>query len=524
MQVTRVARSSLIVMSGLAVATVSGLIRDRIIAGKFGIGLEMDAFTAANSAPELLFTMISGGALAFAYIPIYSEILSSRSQSEASKLGSRVINTVFLLAAAASGLAAIFAPVLVQASWGVGANFPEEVQLLTIELMRILLLATTIFALSSIVTGTLHAHQHFLLPALTPTLYSASMIVGAIFLSPSMGIFGLAWGSVIGAVVHLTIQLPGLRHVGFSWSPSMGWKNPDFHRVAILMAPRIIDLMMARISIDWINANLGSGLGVGRVSALKYAFRLMNMPWTLIGTAIGIAIFPTLASLAASKSSDDMRQALSGSIRAILTLTLPAAAGLLVLGRPIIQLLFQQGEFGAESTDLVFFALQFYTVALISQSLLEVVVRGFASRQDTVTPLLISFFTTAINIGLALVLSRSFQAGGLEIGGLALANGIAVGIEVLLGMTIIHFKWQGLDVRRIAMDSARAAIAALVMWGVITAFKTLVQPGPVLAVVGGASLGIAIYFVVASLLGIHEIRALPLALLRKASGHDERPM
>lgn len=517
MRVTRIARSSLIVMSGLAAASVSGLIRDRIIAGRFGTGMQMDAFAAANNAPELLFTMISGGALAFAYIPIYTEILSKRSQSDASDLGSRVINTVFLLAAVASALAAIFAPTLVQASWGVGANFPPEVQALTIQLMRILLVGTTIFALSSIVTGTLHAHQHFWLPALTPTLYSASLIFGAVFLSPTMGIFGLAWGAVIGAVVHLGIQLPGLRLVGFSWSPTLGWKNPDLRRVAILMAPRIVDLMMARISISWINANLGSGLGIGRVSALTYAYRLMNMPWTLIGTAIGIAVFPTLAALAADHSTRELRQTLSGSIRAILTLTLPAAVGLLVLGRPIIQLLFQQGEFGAESTNLVFFALQFYTVALISQSLLEVVVRGFAARQDTLTPLLISFLTTAINISLALVLSRSIQEGGLEHAGLALANGTAVGIEVLIGLTIIHYKWRGIDARRILADSARAALAALFMGGAIAAFRSVIQPGLLLTVVGGATLGAVIYFGAATLLGIREIRTLPLALLGRIS-------
>lgn len=520
MQPTRVAGSSLIVMAGLAAATLSGLIRDRVIAGIFGTGPQMDAFTAANSAPELLFVMISGGALAFAYIPIYTEILSSRMQSDASRLGSRVLNTIFLVAAIASVLAALLAPTLVRAPWGVGAHFPPQTQELTIQLMRILLLATTIFALSSIVTGTLHAHQHFLLPALTPTLYSASMIFGALVLSRTQGIFGLAWGSVLGAVLHLAIQLPGLRWIGFSWSPTLGWKNPDLHRVAILMAPRVVDLMMARISIDWINANLGSGLGVGRVSALKYAFRLMNMPWTLIGTAIGIAVFPTLASLAASKSTDGLRDALSGSIRAILTLTLPAAVGILALGRPIIQVLFQQGEFDVQSTNLVFFALQFYTVALISQSLLEVVVRGFASRQDTLTPLLVSFFTTAINVGLAIVLSRSIQEGGLEHGGLALANGIAVGIEVLLGLSIIHLRWKGIDVRRILEDAARAAVAALLMGGVIAAFLRLVQPGPLLAVAIGAPIGMAVYFAAAMLLGIREVKTLPLAAIRQITGRN----
>src|SRR5690606_3713745 len=160
-----------------------------------------------------------------------------------------------------------------------------------------------------------------------------------------------------------------------------------------------------------------------------YAYQLMNMPWTLIGTAIGIAVFPTMAALAAERDVSAQRRALSGSLRAILTLVLPAAAGLLVLGRPIIRLLYEGGEFTAQSTELVFYALQFYAITLISQSMLEVVVRAFAAQQDTLTPLIVSFFTTGLNIGLAIWLA---QPERLAHGGLALANGVAVGIESLI--------------------------------------------------------------------------------------------
>jgi len=510
----RVARSTLIVMGGLAVSIMVGLVRQRIVAGKFGTSAALDAYTAANGIPEILFTMLAGGALAFAFIPVYTEHLSKDDTRASNRLASQVLNTIFLLTGIAAVALSLLAPTLVSAPWGIGPNFPTEVQRLTAQLMRVLLLSTVVFVISSILTGTLHAHQHFLLPAIAPTMYSGGIIFGALVLEPALGIFGLAWGAVLGALLHLMIQIPGLIHYRIRWRPTFGWRNPAFRRVAVLMAPRVIDLLMARASIDWINANLGSGLGVGRVSSLRYAFQLMNTPWTLIGTAIGIAVFPTMAALAAEKDVSAQRNALSGALRAILTLALPAAVGLIVLGRPVIGILFEGGEFTAESTELVYFALQFYALALISQSVLEVVVRAFAAQQDTLTPLLISFFTTGLNVGLAIWLARPLIEGGLEHGGLALANGVAVGVESLIGLTILHLRWRGVDARRILLDAGKAALAAIVMGGSILTFDALFDPGRFTLLLVGGTLGVVIYFGLALLLGIEEIRTLPLTLLR----------
>lgn len=500
-------------MLGLGASLIIGLFRQRIIAVRFGTTSELDAFTAANGIPELLFTMLAGGALAFAFIPVYSE-LKDRDASNAHRLFSQVVNSIFLLTITAALVLGAFAPSLISAPWGIAPNFPLETQHLTADLMRILLLSTVIFAVSSILTGTLHAHQHFLLPALAPSMYSLGIITGAVLLQPRLGVFSLAWGACLGAILHLMIQLPGLFYYRVRWRPLLNWRDHTLHRVAILMAPRVIDLLMARASIDWINANLGSGLGEGRVSSLRYAFQLMNTPWTLIGTAIGIAVFPTMAALATQADVQSQRRALSGALRAILTLALPAGMALLILGRPVIGLLFEGGEFTAESTELVYYALQFYVVALLSQSVLEVVVRAFAAQQDTLTPLLVSFFTTALNIGLAIWLSRPLIEGGLEHGGLALANGIAVGIESLIGLTILSIRWKGIDARKILLDAGRALLASMAMAGAILLFTRLVDPGRLVLFLGGGFLGGVVYLLTALLLGIREVRTLPLAMIQ----------
>lgn len=524
-QTGRVASSTLIVMGGMLASLAIGIVRQRVVAVRFGTSGELDAFTAANGIPELLFTMLAGGALAFAFIPVYSEFLDRKDGKGANNLVSSVLNLVLILIAAASALVAVFAPVLVRAPWGIGPNFPPEIQTLTAQLMRVLLFSTVIFAVSSIVTGALHAHQHFLLPAVTPVMYSGGIIFGAAVLEPTMGVFGLAWGAVIGASLHLLVQVPGLFIFRIRWRPIFDLKSPALQRVAVLMAPRVVDLLMARVSIDWINSNLGSGLGEGRVSALRYSYQLMNMPWTLIGTAIGIAVFPTMAAFAARKDMEAQRQALSGSLRAILTLALPAAVGLIVLGRPIIRLLYEGGEFTAQSTELVYYALQFYAITLISQSMLEVVVRAFAAQQDTLTPLLVSFFTTALNIGLAIWLSRPER---LAHGGLALANGIAVGIESLIGLTILHIRWRGIHARQIIVDTLKAGVSAAAMGGAVLLFKLWLNPGVLLTLAGGGLIGAVVYFGLALLLGIKEVRTLPeatlhslLARIRQSSQQQE---
>ena len=507
-----VARSTLIVMVGWAASILIGLFRQRIIAGQFGTGSQIDAFTAANVVPELIFTMLSGGALSFAFMPVYTELLDKN--SHANRLFSQVVNLIFFVTISASILVAILAPTLVKAPWGVGAEYSPEIQILTIRLMRLLLLSTIIFSISSILTAVLYAHQHFIIPALLPSLYSVGIILGALVLAPRIGIFGIAWGAVLGSLLHLLIQIPALFYYKVRWFANLAFDAP-VRRVAFLMVPRVIDLLMARASINWLNATLSSRLGEGRLAALDFAYRLMNMPWTLIGTAIGIAVFPMMAALAAKKDIEQQRNALSGALRAILTLAIPAAVGLLFLGRPIIRLLFEGGEFTAESTELVFYALRFYAVALISQSMLEVVVRAFAAQQDTYTPLYVSFFTTLINVGLAIWLSRPFSLGGLEHGGPALANGIAVMVESLIGLTILSVRWKGINARRILLDFTKSLVAAVAMTAVILLVQQFFSGSDLYLLVLGGGLGAAVYFTVALLLGIREIKEVPLTVFQQ---------
>jgi putative peptidoglycan lipid II flippase len=251
--------------------------------------------------------------------------------------------------------------------------------------------------------------------------------------------------------------------------------------------------------------NLASYLGEGSVSALDYGWDLMQMPQTIIGSAIGIVLFPTLSELAAQGDIAGLRQTMAQTLRIILALAMPATVGLIVLGRPIIQVMFERGEFGPDSTAAVYQSLQFWALALVAHSALEVVNRVFYAQKDTITPFLSSVVSMVINLGLALALYQPLRAGGL-----ALSNGVAVTIEVLIMLVIAHRRMAGIEARSIADTLARALLAAGAMGGAVLAFTHLTPTlSPLFIAAGGGILGLAVFITIGLLLGVEELRLAP---------------
>ncbi len=217
--------------------------------------------------------------------------------------------------------------------------------------MRWMLISTIIFGVSGIMMGVLNSFQHFLLPALAPLLYNLSIIVGAWFLAPEFGVFGLVMGVVVGSVLHLQTQLVGLWWFGAHYVPTLGLRSPDVREVVRLMAPRVLGLAAVQLHF-WINTVLASGLPPGSLSALNYAWLLMLLPQGIVAQAVATAAFPTFASLEAKSHYDELRRVISGTLRGVLFLAIPAAVGLLVWRVPLIRMLLERGEFTARSTQL----------------------------------------------------------------------------------------------------------------------------------------------------------------------------
>jgi putative peptidoglycan lipid II flippase len=502
-KINHLIRSAGIIMAAFLVNKFLAIGRQIIIARAFGTGAEYDAFVAAFRLPDILFMLIAGGALGTAFIPILSQriTLGNKNDPDGWRLTSAVLNTLLLVSVAVSLLLAVLALPLVK--WLVAPGFPLEYQILTANLMRLTLISTIIFSISSLIGAVLHTRQHFLLPAVAPLLYNGGIILGAIFLVAPFGVYGLVWGAILGAAGHLLIQIPGVLYYGIRYKPTLGWNDPDLWLIARLMGPRVLNIVVIQINFVVI-FNLASRLGEGGVSALDYGWDLMQMPQTIIGSAIGIVLFPTLSELAARKNIPMLRQTLSQALRIILALAVPATIGLMVLGYPVIQVLFERGEFGPDSTAAVYQSLAFWSVALIAHSALEVVNRVFYAQKDTITPLLSSVVSMFINLGLALALVQPLGAGGL-----ALSNGLAVSVEVCIMLVIANRRLSGIYAGEILNTLARTLLAALVMGLAIMALMRFL-PGlhPALAVGTGATVGVITYLAVGLLLGVQEIRYL----------------
>lgn len=491
-------------MAAFLVNKILAIGRQIIIARAFGTGSDYDAFVAAFRLPDILFMLIAGGALGTAFIPILSQRLTERPDSDPDgwRLTSSVLNILLLVTSAIALLVAVFALPLTE--WVVAPGFDPELSRLAANLMRLTLVSTVIFSASSLLGAVLHTRQHFFLPALAPLIYNGGIILGALYLAPVWGIYGLVWGAILGALGHLLIQLPALVRFKVNYQVLLDWPDPDLRHILRLMGPRVLNIMVIQVNFV-VMFNLASRLGQGGVSALDYGWDLMQMPQTIIGSAIGIVLFPTLSELAARGDVPALRQTMAQALRIILALAVPAMVGLVVLGRPIIQLLFERGEFGPDSTAAVYRSLQFWALALIAHCALEVVNRVFYAQKDTVTPLLSSVVGMFINLGLALALVQSLGAGGL-----ALSNAVAVTIEVLIMLVIAHRRMGGVEAGSVAGTMGATLLAAGAMGLAVASFARLwPELSPLYLAAGGGALGLLTYVVVGLLLGVKEIRLIP---------------
>ncbi|MFN2299630.1 MAG: murein biosynthesis integral membrane protein MurJ, partial [Anaerolineales bacterium] len=289
-----ITRSALVVMVGLVLSSAVGLLRYILATRAFGTSADYDAFYTANRLPEFLFNLMAGGALASAFIPTYTAFLVAEQRKAADRLVSAVGSWIFLLLAAGSGLCALAADGLVRHVLAPGYTDPEQIRT-TAALLRILLLCPAVFGISGLTMGILNAHHRFFFSALAPMFYSLGWIVGVLLLAPAWGIFGLAWGVVLGAVLHFAVQLPSLRTLHPAYRLSLDTGNPAVRNVFRLMAPRVLGQSAVQLNF-LVNTFLASGQPEGSLAAITLAFQLMLMPEIAVAQAAGTAAFPTLSA------------------------------------------------------------------------------------------------------------------------------------------------------------------------------------------------------------------------------------
>jgi len=459
-----IARSTLIIAVFFGLEKVLGFIRNVLIARTFNLSTELDAFNAANNIPDLVFALISGGALAMAFIPVLTEFKESKPKSEMWGLFSQITNGVFLVTAVVSILIALSAKQLVSMEIGIAPGFSAGQKTLVTDLMRLNLIATLLFSLGGLAIAGLQAQQHFLIPALAPSMYDIGSLFGILILAPekgfeigpitlpayNLGIHGLVYGVILGAFLFFLIQLPALFKFGFRWQAKLNFKDPGVMRVLRLMGPRVLTVFFIQL-VFIMQDNLASRMPTGAVTALVYGWLFMQLPESLIGTALGTALLPTLSEQITSGDTDGYRSTLEKTIRVITGLTIPIGVILAVNLKPVITLL----GFGPTGTDLVLWTVRAYLAGLVGHSLLEVSVRAFYARQNAKTPLLASAAASITFIALAIPLSHQLGAPGI-----GLANSLAYTGEALL-LFILLFRIMPYQ-PKLAGTLLRAVAASLV--------------------------------------------------------------
>jgi putative peptidoglycan lipid II flippase len=511
----QIARSASKVMIALLLSNVTNLISLILNATTFGTQANMDAFLAANRVSETLFVLMAGGALGSAFIPTYTGLLTKGERNPAWKLASAIANLLLVMLILGAVLAAIYAQPLVHYVLAPGfANDPGQ-EALTVNLLRIMLPSAVIFGLSGLVMGILNSHQVFFIPALTPAMYRLGMIFGVVFLTPNMGIFGLAWGVLIGACLHLLLQIPSLLRLKGSYIPTFGLKIADVRQVGLLMLPRVFGVAVVQLNF-WVNTRLASQMSEGSVTGITWGLTMMLMPEAIIAQSVAMAALPTLSAQFAQDKIEDLRTSLASSLRGILLLAIPASIGLILLREPIVALMLQYGKFTEASTQLISWALLWYSAGLVGHCVVEILARAFYAMHDTKTPVLVGAVAMGLNVVFSLLFSAWFaRIGWMPHGGLALANSLATGLEAISLYILMRRRLAGLEGQRIAKGIGQAVLATLVMVLVVWGWMTLTNGRQAwLTGGGGVVFGCLIYGLGVMALKVPEVQSM-LNLLRR---------
>jgi putative peptidoglycan lipid II flippase len=430
-KLSRLTQNSLIVGFFFLVDKILAFVRAGIISRQYSDSVHLlDTFNAANNLPDVLFALISGGALAMAFIPLLTEYLTTKDRAAAWDLFSRVANVAFLVTGSIAIVIAIFAQPIVDAELGIAPGFDQEQRILLADLMRLNLIGTLIFSISGLVMASLQANQHFIFPALAPSMYNIGQIFGAIFLVPRFGIRGLVYGVIIGAAMHLLIQVPMLFKFGFRWTPSLNLRHTGLIEALKLIAPRLLTMGGIQI-IVLARDNLASRLDqAGAVTSLTYGWMIMQVPETILGTAIATAMLPALSELAARGEWKSFRDTIERALRVLISLTIPIAAVMAAGIHPLVRGIF---GFPESISTLVTWTTRAYLLTLTGFAIHEVAARSFYARKEPMFPLYAVGIRLIIFLGIGYIGLTFFKEIGAPV--------IAFAEIALLFEAIILFSW-----------------------------------------------------------------------------------
>ena len=441
---------------------IAGLAREIVAASYFGTGGAASAFTLAFQIPNLVRALVADAALSSAFVPVFSELLEHRKRREAYALASALGGLLLVALGAITVLFIAFAPVIIPPF--TGDEFTAALDDLTVGLSRVLFPIVVLLGLNGLVVGVLNAHDHFTIPAIAPLVWNLVIIAGLVGLAPLFEgddrLYAYAIGVVAGTVVQLAMCLPVLRRIGFSLRLSTHWRDPRIKRVLGLMLPVSVSIGLINIFVV-VNSLLGSLVSDQAPRAIDAAFRIYMLPQGVFSVAVATVVFPALSRLAARRDYAGLAHMVGSGTRQIALLLVPSAAATLVLAEPIVRLVYERGEFDAESTRLTAEALLWFSLSLPFAGINLLQTRTFFSLQRPWLPTLTATGSLIVNAAVSLALYKPFGIAGIVLG-TAVSSAAMTVLQALLLRRLLG----ELDLPRTLAAAVRIVLAAALLAGV----------------------------------------------------------
>jgi putative peptidoglycan lipid II flippase len=488
-----------------------GLWRNRLLISRFFgdpvLEKQLDAYWVAFRLPELVFQLLVIGSLSAAFIPVYSAY-KEKHRGEANHIASSMMNLVLLAFLILSSFIFFFAEQF--NSMITSANFSPEQVILAAQLSRIMLLAQFFFAISNFLTGVIQAEQRFLIPALSPLAYNAGIIIGIIFLSPFIGIYGPAVGVVIGALLHLLLQIPLALKLGFIYRPVVDFTHKGVKEMLHLIPPRTLAISVNQLEL-FASVFFATALAPGSLTILNIAQALMSAPTRIFSAPIGQASLPFLSKEIARGEMSRFKETFTSSLHHIFFLALPAGMLLLILRIPLVRLAYGTPEFPWAATLLTGKAVAIFSLSLFAQGATLILVRGFYALHNTKIPFVVALISVFLNISFSYVTVFLLSWGVL---GIAAAMSFSSISQFLMLMALLSRKVGGFNVRyligspiKMLLASAAMGVGLWVPMRLLDRYvfdTTRVIPLIILTVIVGL-IGAVVYLALAYLFRIQEV-------------------
>lgn len=507
---TNILSAASVIAVAVLASRILGLFKYRLLTDRFSVA-DIGVFIAAFRLPNTIFDLIVMGALTTAFIPVFTSYLARGKEEEANKIASTILNLSILVFLILSFIFFVFADLIMRF---VAPGLTSQEMALAIPFTRIMLLGQTLpLILGNFLTGILQSHKRFLVPALAPVVYNLGIILGILFLSPAIGLYGAVWGVVLGAILFLLIQVPISLHLKFNYQLKINLKLPGVKEVSRLIAPRTLGLAVTQLNY-FANLIISSLISVRAITIFSFAQQLAQLPIGIFAATIAQAALPTLSE---ENEKDDQfssfKKTFLSSWHQILFLVCPAVIILIVLRIPIVRLVYGASKFDWPATVDTGRTLAFLGIGLVAEAAINLLVRGFYALHDSKTPVIVGSLMVGLNILLSVIFIFILNAGVV---GLATGASIADCLSGLILFYLLHRRIKLFDLKSFVLPAGKILLAAgatgIALYVPLKLLDQLVfdttRTVPLLLLTGTvATIGLAVYAFLTWVLEIEELRS-----------------